>query len=210
MNVYQKLAKARVQLQNSGIKKSGMNKFAGFKYFELNDFLPTVNDIFDKLGLCSRFVIGEPTIDAVTGLVETPERAELTIFNAEKPEEQICFSSATAEAPMKGALPIQQLGSVHTYMRRYLWLEAMEICESDGVDAVDQKAQEAPPKPVQKPKGAQITDAQLARIIELFAGNDERLNAMMNVYQVRALEELSAKQAENIIRRMESNGVRNN
>ena len=38
MNVYSKLQTARVRLQESNLKKSGENKFAGFKYFELGDF----------------------------------------------------------------------------------------------------------------------------------------------------------------------------
>ena len=62
--VYQKLQKARVKLQNVELKKSGHNSFAGFKYFELGDFLPTVNSIFFELGLCSVF-----TIDNNEGIV---------------------------------------------------------------------------------------------------------------------------------------------
>lgn len=40
MNIYKKLQKCRVDLQNSNLKKSGNNKFAGYSYFELGDFLP--------------------------------------------------------------------------------------------------------------------------------------------------------------------------
>ncbi len=50
--VYEKLQKARVKLQNIELKKSGHNKFAGYRYFELTDFLPTVNSIFAELKLC--------------------------------------------------------------------------------------------------------------------------------------------------------------
>ena len=49
MNVYQKLMAARLKLQNTDLKKSGHNKFAGYKYFELGDFLPTVQNIFNEL-----------------------------------------------------------------------------------------------------------------------------------------------------------------
>jgi hypothetical protein len=51
--VYAKLQKARIKLQSAAIKKSGHNKFAGYQYFELGDFLPTINEIFNELGLCS-------------------------------------------------------------------------------------------------------------------------------------------------------------
>ena len=40
MSVYSKLMKARIRLQGMELKKSGENKFAGYKYFELGDFLP--------------------------------------------------------------------------------------------------------------------------------------------------------------------------
>ena len=41
MSVYRKLQEARIELQSKPLKKSGKNKFAGFEYFELGDFLPT-------------------------------------------------------------------------------------------------------------------------------------------------------------------------
>ena len=54
-NVFEKLQQARVQLQNSKLKKSGKNAYAGFSYFELADFIPTVNNIFNDLKLFSNF-----------------------------------------------------------------------------------------------------------------------------------------------------------
>ena len=52
MNVYKKLNAARMTLQKWDLSKSGHNKFAGYKYFELGDFLPAINTIFDAVGLC--------------------------------------------------------------------------------------------------------------------------------------------------------------
>jgi hypothetical protein len=40
-----------------------------------------------------------------------------------------------AEANLKGTHPIQNLGAVETYQRRYLWMTAMEIVEHDALDA---------------------------------------------------------------------------
>ena len=50
-NVYGKLSKIRFELQNKKLKKSGHNKFAGFKYYELGDILPTINELSDKYGV---------------------------------------------------------------------------------------------------------------------------------------------------------------
>ena len=123
--VYQKLQQARIKLQSTQLKKSGYNSFANFKYFELADFLPSVNMIFSELGLCSVFSIYE-------------ECAMLRIIDTETGG-QIRFESPVAEAGSGKAPPIQALGSMHTYLRRYLFLNALEITEHDAVDATIQK-----------------------------------------------------------------------
>lgn len=121
-NVYQKLQKARVILQKKNNKKSGKNKFANFSYYELADFIPSVNEIFDELGLFSMFnILGD--------------HAVLVIINVDDVVDTITFESPIAEAEIKGTTPIQCLGGVHTYMKRYLYLNALEIVESDMFDS---------------------------------------------------------------------------
>lgn len=132
--VYSKLQKARVLLQELPLKKSGFNSFAGFKYFELADFLPSINTIFDNLGLCSVFSISD-------------DMATLRIFDSEFGG-VIHFRSPTAEAGAGKAPPIQALGSQHTYLRRYLMLNALEITEHDAVDATIKKDDPKSAKPI--------------------------------------------------------------
>jgi hypothetical protein len=120
-NVYQKLQQCRVELQQTNLKKTGSNKFAGFKYYELADFLPVINELFNNNGLFSKFNIIENV-------------ASLEIINAENTEEIIIFTSPTAEANIKGTQPIQNLGGIHTYMKRYLYINALEIVENDLFD----------------------------------------------------------------------------
>ena len=121
MNVYQKLNKARLELQSTELTKSGHNKFAGYKYFELGDFLPTINSIFDKVGLCGVISFGS-------------ELATLTIVSVDDGS-KIEITSPMADAQLKGCHPIQNLGAVETYTRRYLWVTAMEIVEHDALDS---------------------------------------------------------------------------
>ena len=123
MNIYAKLQKARVMLQSIDMQKSSLNKFAGFKYFELADFIPHVNKVMDEMGLCGIVSISSEGV------------ATLTIHDSESPD-IITFSSPTADASVKGATQIQCLGSLLTYMRRYLWMMAMELVEHDAIDAV--------------------------------------------------------------------------
>ncbi len=112
---------ARILLQSAPLKKSGHNKFAGYQYFELGDFIPTINEIFNNLGLC-----GVVSYDS--------EIASLTITDTDD-NSNIVITSPMAEANLKGCHPIQNLGAVETYTRRYLWVTAMEIVEHDALDS---------------------------------------------------------------------------
>lgn len=124
MNVYQKLQQARIKLQGKELKKSGHNNFAGYQYFELGDFLPSIQEIFNETGLCG-------TISFEL------EFATLRVTNVEDPLDYIIFSSPMSSAALKGCHEVQNLGAVQTYLRRYLWVTAMEIVEHDAVDAAE-------------------------------------------------------------------------
>jgi hypothetical protein len=139
MSVYKKLQEARVILHKTQLNKSGKNKFAGFSYFELADFIPQITEIFNKLGLC--------------GIVSfTAETAYLTVHETEG-DGFVTFTSPLVMAENAKGQAIQSLGSTHTYFRRYLWLMCMEIIENDVIDAVDQvePVKKVEPKPVQQP-----------------------------------------------------------
>ena len=126
MNIYEKIQLVRVELQNLGLNKSGKNKFAGYTYFELSDFLPTINQ------LCKDHKL-------MTHISFTREDATLTIINAEAPDEKVTYTSPMYEAVLKGAHPIQNAGAVITYQRRYLMMLAFEIVECDALDSTQGK-----------------------------------------------------------------------
>ena len=121
MGVHKKLMAARMSLQEAPLKKSGHNKFAGYSYFELGDFIPTITEIFYNIGLC-----GVVSFDK--------DLATLCITDVEDGS-QIVLTSPMADANLKGCHPIQNLGAVETYTRRYLWVSAMEIVEHDALDS---------------------------------------------------------------------------
>lgn len=134
-NIYQKLQKARVELQDMKLKKTGKNTYSNFTYFELSDFLPAVNALNLKHGLFTKFNI----IDSKDG-----ELAVLSVINIQDPTEKIDFHTKTAEVEIGkkkdgtgGADPIQNLGGKRTYLRRYLFVSAYEIEESEIVDRVN-------------------------------------------------------------------------
>ena len=156
--VYKSLAMARVRLQEENLKKSGENKYSNFTYFELKDFLPAINKINAELNLFSMFNFPNESID---------KKATLTIMSTEDGS-KVVFESEVAECIMKtkeGRVnPIQEQGAKHTYIRRYLYMEAYEIAENDLVDSMDLQPintqKQSPKRDTPKP----ITQDQLSKI----------------------------------------------
>ena len=123
MTVYRKLQEARVEMVRRPINKSGKNKFAGYEYYELGDFLPTAHDVFYKVGLCGNFSI----FDNV---------ASLQVFETDTGA-SISFQCPLIMAHNPKGQPIQDLGGTLTYYRRYLWMMALELTEGDMVDSME-------------------------------------------------------------------------
>ena len=150
MSVYKKLQDARIKLQNTELKKSGHNKFAGYKYFELGDFLPAIQKICAEMDLC--------------GVVSfNHEMAFLQIIDTEDGTSTM-FTSPMSSAALKGCHDVQNLGAVQTYLRRYLWVNAFEIVEHDALDAV--MGEDLPKKPnaVVAPVAAAKTQPAVASV----------------------------------------------
>lgn len=131
INIYQKLQKSRVELQAKNLKKSGKNSYSNYEYFELGDFLPGVNEVCNNNGLATIFHFEK-------------EIATLTIIDVDNPESVIKFETPIEMAAIKGSSTIQQIGGTQTYARRYLYMMAFEIAETDIVDKseVDLEKQE--------------------------------------------------------------------
>lgn len=128
LNVYQKLIMAREKFLMSDINQSGKNMQLSFKYFELKDIVPTVTHIFNEIGLIA--------LDSFTDTVAT-----LTIVNTDAPEETIPFTMPfnqiapiVSNAGKQVTNDMQALGSSVTYMRRYLYQIAMDICVNDEIE----------------------------------------------------------------------------
>ena len=136
-NVYQKLILAREEFLKSEIEQTGKNMHLSFKYFELKDIVPTITKIFAKMGLLAVMTF-------------TDDTGYVTIVNTDNPEETIDFM-----APFNQIEPIvsntgkqatnnmQALGSSITYMRRYLYLIAMDICVNDEIEPTIDKTTNA-------------------------------------------------------------------
>lgn len=122
MSVYQKLSEARAKFHSLQLKKTGENKFAGYKYFELGDFLIPALSVFKECGLLAYVSF-------------TADTASMTIVDLEDLT-SLVITSPMGSAALKGCHEVQNIGAVETYQRRYLWVAALEIVEHDALDAV--------------------------------------------------------------------------
>lgn len=114
-----KLQQARVKLQQRNLKKSGKNQY--YDYFELADFIPAINEIFAELQVHSMFNI-------------TKEKAILRIIDTEDNSEEL-YECPFVYAELRQCTKVQALGATITYLKRYLYMNALEIVESDFLDA---------------------------------------------------------------------------
>jgi len=149
MSIYKSLSQAREAFHKLELKKSGINKFAGYSYFELADFLQPGMQCLADHGLVPVISFSE-------------SMATMTIHDVDS-DASIVITSPMSRAALKGCHDVQNLGAVQTYLRRYLWIAALEIIEHDAVDG----SQPAQPE--------YITESQLADLQGLMdeVGADE-------------------------------------
>ena len=185
MTVHSKLNRARLMFHGLPLKKSGHNKFAGYRYFELSDFLVPALQICDEVGIsCTISFAGE---NATMRMIDVDDGSA------------IIFNTPMADATTKGQLPIQSLGSQHTYLRRYLWMLAFEIVEHDAVDAL---AGSVEPE-------TKIGSIQFAALQGLIDATQTDSAQLCKHYKVSALADLTSDQYADAIKRLEAKGKSN-
>jgi len=141
MKLHESIINIRCALQRRGIKKTGRNKFANFSYFELSDFLPTLNELMLEYG--------------VNDVVDFDgDRATLTLIKGEE-KQQYGMPFFNFPTPLNNngqplMQPIQYLGAQDTYYKRYLYMNAFGITDGDVIDTVDNKELVLPAKITQK------------------------------------------------------------
>lgn len=194
----------RVKLQNAKLKKSGKNKFAGFDYFELADFLPKLNELMLEEGVNDRFYIkdnysilelqkGEEintyTIPFI--LFETPltyKKDKDGNFVKNKEGDYIQVPSMQ---------DIQYLGALNTYYKRYLYLNAFGITDGEVIDSMNNEEMVSEQKEERK-----ATAGQVAVLNKL---SDEDKAKVYEKYGVNSIEELTLKQASELISKLKGN-----
>lgn len=184
MNVYLKLILAREMFLSENVQKSGKNMHLAFKYFELDDIVPVATKIFARIGLL-------PMVNFIEG------NAVMSIVNTDKVDEVISFT-----APFNQLDPIvskegktatnvmQALGSSITYMRRYLYMMAMDICEADSIDANIGSGDNT--QPTSTKSTVPTTPAQRSEIKDKLTGTKDQASEL----QIKSLKSVLKKLKE--------------
>lgn len=168
MKVFKQLNLAREAFHKLKLQKTGKNAFAGYSYFELSDFLVPALSVFKEHDLCAFVSFGVDIATMRIVCVEDGSSIEIT--------------SPMADANLKGCHPIQNLGAVETYTRRYLWVSALEIVEHDAVDA----SQPVSKAPRHTPTGEPLVSAARLGVVQAVAAAiNERMQAddMIGAYE---------------------------
>ena len=177
-NIYQKLMNVRTNFHKLELKKSGHNKFANFKYFELGDFLVPATKLLNEEGLCPIVTFNN-------------EVAKMVLVNTDNPSETIEFTSPMRDLELKGANSMQSLGGVETYQTRYLYIQLLNIVESDSFDAVSGKDEH-------------ISEKQVKRLYVIAKGKDfNEISKILDENKFKKFADITKDKYEDICARID-------
>lgn len=123
IHLLKKIMLARKKFKDKGIKKSGYNQFQKFSYYELKDIIPEAIEICLELNMATRFTY---EYDHYTLKIYDLDHKEVTEF---------CMPGKDYSNEGNINNQLQNLGKIQTYIRRYLYMQFLDITENDVVDA---------------------------------------------------------------------------
>lgn len=203
LNIYQKLQLAKVRIQKSVLGKSGENGFSHYSYLNLVDFMPLTNEVFNELGLYSKFNMDHLIRD--DGV--TDETATLVIINMDDTNtNSLIFKQQTADAKVAGASPTQNAGAKATYFRRYLYIQALDLAISDKLDdnsgGKNKQGEYIEGNVVPDDGKRMISKTQTDKLSKLCLDEPEIAEKMLKAYQVNSISEMTETIASSAIKRM--------
>lgn len=199
----------RVALQKANLKKTGKNTFSNFDYYQLEDFLPKLNELMLQEEVNDIFTIEDD---------EYREYAKLTLIKGEEKQEyKIPFT--LFETPLnwkfnktindveqvKSMQDIQYLGALNTYYKRYLYINAFGITDGEIIDGMnnDNLTNKKETK-VTKLTSKEQTQEELENMLDYeyqqalkMSGQDEK--EMLGHYGVESADKLTLQQKKEAI-----------
>ena len=188
ISIYTKLAGARSEFHSSSITKTGWNDYSKYSYFELSDFLVPALRIMSEHDLIPIVSFGL-------------EMATMTVYDLTS-DATIVITSPMSTADLKACQPVQSLGAVQTFLRRYLWVALLEIVEHEAVEGAGERDTEG--VSADEPPQKMATDKQIVTIRDFYDDGNlpERRKAWLNTpnnQNVTGWTRLTFEQAETIL-----------
>ncbi len=125
MNIKEKIKNIRQNPILKEIQMTGFNKTFGFKYFELSDFIDTIESLETEQKLLSDFSI-------------TSKGAILTITDLESDEKFQTYMEVDNFGQLlkgKSMHPFQEFGAAMTYYKKCLYINIYNIRDNCAIDA---------------------------------------------------------------------------
>lgn len=193
LSLNQAIARIRVELQNSNLRKSGNNKFAGFDYFELADFLPTLNTLMLKYEVNDNFSITDG--EACLTLIKENESQKYAI-------PFVLFDTPLNKQGGKSMQDIQYLGALNTYYKRYCYLNAFGITDGDVIDAIDNSSfkNESVKKQLTPQPKDKIQQNQIDLILSVYKGPD--FIKLLSMNNLSRIEDMPIEKANELINKI--------
>lgn len=195
------IIKIRVELQNSKLKMSGKNDFAGFTYYELKDFLPKLNELMLEEGINDLFTIENEEV--ILTLIKGEEKQEYkmpfvlfdTPLTFKKQKNGEYMKNKDGEyIQVPSMQDIQYLGALNTYYKRYLYLNAFGITDGDVIAGMN---------PDEKGGKVKVATQKQITILEKYY-KDENLTKLLEENKISELAEMPMTKASEIIKKLMS------
>lgn len=146
MNIYEKINAVRMALLQRGITKD--KKGYNYAYIDLPQIENVITEECNKVGLLT--VVTFPVTDKGSFAEMTAYDTESVLSTEEMRYARHDPTHITISVPceyslveIKGSQPIQKVGGMMTYMRRYLYMQMFAISEHDAVEGIGRLSQES-------------------------------------------------------------------
>ncbi|RAP51110.1 MAG: hypothetical protein BZ138_05880 [Methanosphaera sp. rholeuAM270] len=167
-----KVSRARELFQQAGLKKTGLNKFAKYKYFTLDDILRIGLPILEEVGLATWYQFMK-------------DEAVLKVFDMETNYSQNLYIQIPAlSAEGNNNVTLQNVGKQQTYLRKYLYQQLFEVVESDIDEEDTRQPKKTKPQNVKTKTQASQKNGSITEILDMICEqltNEEQDLTLENV-----------------------------
>lgn len=182
-NIYEKLAVIQQELK---APKNQYNSFGDYKYRSCEDILEAVKPLLKKLNLILRLN------DELINIGDRYYIKSLVAITDIKTEASLSATAYARETENKPKMDAAQItGTASSYARKYALNGLFLIDDTKDADT-DEHAKQTGAEPKAEKKATQ-------KQIELVKSLVNDINAMLNYYQVGKIEDLTTKQASEVI-----------